>query len=804
MDLELRLAALANLVAVNTDEVELRLLAELDRVESVLRNSVEYDELVGALKTLTVLAPRFHARVVPMLAEFVRTVSMRDLLQGGEPIPTAWRKYRSASHLIREAIEVPRSIRFVHISRLLDFLLELWRYDDDDVRGKAERALEALAEFDLNLFYGERGLGARPQAEIVNYFAALDDGPLVRHAEVILKMLSKVLSPSLEGHTWSYDSVTISRGEITAGLGVREMRASAVALLKRMYPLDEAFQYRKHVLNVIGTAMRRERPGINADTSAMFDRDAVEVLNFFRDLVNTEELQLIQMIEHSAYWAYYHAGSLRVSEAALKVRDAIGGCPEYKIYKQLIGFEGIHGVWESLKSSEEAWDYSDTKRMEAAARYVSEIDNDTYAVWRDRILRFSKTRSDDLAAFPVYYEFLKSVGQDRPELALELIRDHMDVMEPFLIALLLGLWSSERSTDAEAIARQWIAEHSNLTILAKSLNVEERPRLDLLSEVISKADSAENTNAIVEAMGVAARQYGRGLLEAKSVFMQGMRAVARRGDARWANVVWYSRDFRKLVTEMDHTERAEVLASMAPLQELRYQAEEVLYAIGEHDSEALLSYLMERVRSENAKRLDARTDEASQDDRFEAIPYSLQRLNKLLVTMPKEVLSAVRKEYSARTAGMFQYSGGARLVKAAFPELEQSLQNELLSYIRSGNPEDIDFVIAIVRSYGGEAPILPLCKEIVRAVPERSGAWTEMAAALESTGVVSGEYGTVHAYEALRSGIVPLLSDDDPKVRAFAAWLIEDLDQFIVRERRRADEGLALRKYKYGIGKNEA
>lgn len=808
MDLDLRLAALANLVPVKTDEVERRLLAELNRVEGVLQNGTDYDELSAALKTLAVLAPRFHARVMPMLVDFVRSVPMRALMQGGEPIPASWRKHRSASHLIREAVDVPHTVRFVHIDRLLDFLLELWGSDDEEVRGKAERTLEALAEFDLNLFYGEQGLGARPQAEIVAYFANFEDGPLLERANVILRMLLNVLSSSIEGHTWNHSSVTISRGGITAVGGVAEMRAAAIALIKRMYMLNDNVRYRKRVLDTLGAATRRERPSSDADTSAMFDRDAVAVLNFLRDRVTAEELQLVQAIEHDAYWNYYHAASTRIADAALEVRDAIERRAEYQIYKQLIGFEGIHGAWEELKRSETAWDYSDDKRQQAAARYVDEISDNNYAVWRDRILAFSRTRSDDMATFPVYYEFLKSIGQKRPRLALELVQDHRKVMAPFLIALLRGLWSSERKADAEAIARQWIADHTHLADLAKSLNVDDQPRLDLLALVISEADHVGDTSAIVEAMGVAARQYARGHAEAKAVFMQGMRDVARRHDARWANVVWFHRDFRKLAEAMEPAERAEVLASMVRLTKLDFQAEEVLYAIGQHDPHALLSFLMARVREEQARykrRRDAETDE---EDRFEAIPYSMHTLNKLLAKMPEALLSAVRHEFKteteSETAGMFPYYGSARLIKGAFPTFEKPLQDQLLPYVRTGKPADTEFVLAVLRAYGGAAPILPICKEIIKVVPERSDTWNEVAAAFESTGVVSGEYGMVQAFEAKRDEIEPWIDDANPKVRAFAAWLTESLNQLIVHERQRADESLALRKHKYGVGEDEA
>jgi beta-lactamase class D len=75
-----------------------------------------------------------------------------------------------------------------------------------------------------------------------------------------------------------------------------------------------------------------------------------------------------------------------------------------------------------------------------------------------------------------------------------------------------------------------------------------------------------------------------------------------------------------------------------------------------------------------------------------------------------------------------------------------------------------------------------------------------VAAALESTGVVTGEYDIVQAYEAKRAEIAAWKNDDSPRVQAFAVWLIESLDQMIVSERQRAVTGISLRKHRYGAG----
>src|SRR5450830_138762 len=362
MDFELRLATLSKLLNNPSAPVQKRLGEELRRVDSILEQSTDYDELEGALKILAVLAPNFHGAVLPALVKFVRSVPARVLTQNGEPIGADRQRYRSASHLIREAIEVPNTVRYIHIEEVVSFLLELSVSADKEVRNKAESQLENFAKFNLHHF---STLGAGPQTAIVEQLAKLDDGQLADNAVAVLRVLRSVLSSSMEGHTSTYHTITFTRGAVPSGAGVAEMRAGTIALLKRMYTLKDAVAYRKSVLSVLNWAARREQQSYDTESAKMLERDALEVIGFMRELVPTEALPLVQTIEHDCYWNYVHAASSGIEAAALAVSDALAQRADYQIYKQLIGFEGIFGQWEKLRDHEEAWDYSNTKRQEA-------------------------------------------------------------------------------------------------------------------------------------------------------------------------------------------------------------------------------------------------------------------------------------------------------------------------------------------------------------------------------------------------------------------------------------------------------
>lgn len=801
--IELRHAALSKLIEVKSTAVDERLGKAFSDAEKALHESTEYDELLEALKTLAVLVPRYHMAIMSLVTMFVRSLPDRTLTESGEPIAGIKLRYRSAGVLIREAIEVAFKLRYVHTETVVDFLLEMSRADDKDVSTRAGRAVIEMATFDLDIFYGDSQLGAQPQALIVAHLQSFQDESLCIYAGAVLDVLSTVLAPTIEGTSWSLQSMSIRRGSIGSDGGVAAMRADAIELAKRIYRLDDSADHRKRVLRSLNSATRRDGPANNPETSAMFERDALAVLSFMRDLVRTEVLPIVQSIEHQAYWNYYHAASQAIKEAALQVRDAIDSHAEYQIYKQLIGFEGIFGAWEDLSRSEAAWDYSDQKRREAARRYLEEINDTTHDEWRDRILEYSKTRSSDLAMFPVYHEFLESIGRDRPRLALELLTVYEESMAPFLIALMRGLWTSENTAEFESVVQHWMDEGRNLTSIAKSLyNVGAR-RLGVLKNLTDRAAMLDDRDALIQVVGVAASLFvEEGAANAKPIFMLSLRELSKRDDGGWANVIWFRRNLAGIVNAIEPGERAEMLASMATLPELDYQAEDILFEIAKHDLQAVLDFLLDRVRLARVLSNQGRKTDGGEGSRFEAIPYQLTKLNELLVLKPGMLLEALRKDFDEESFSTFSYRG-ARLVESTFPKLGEPLEQLLLKYVETSDDSNIKFVVGILRAYDGSAPVLGVCKAVIKIVPERSAFWNEIAAVIESTGVVTGEYGFVEAYEHKLAEISVWKDDSNSRVRDFAEWLTEGLCRTIAHERQRADEQLALRKYRYGEENSE-
>jgi len=145
---------------------------------------------------------------------------------------------------------------------------------------------------------------------------------------------------------------------------------------------------------------------------------------------------------------------------------------------------------------------------------------------------------------------------------------------------------------------------------------------------------------------------------------------------------------------------------------------------------------------------------------------------------------------------LFQFRGG-RLLASSFPNFPEAFSRKLLSCVQTGNRDDIEFVIRVMSSYHGEAFLNETCKAVVRALPAGDPLLKAVEVILQSTGVVSGEFGFVEAYLRKKQEMTDWLIDADAHVQGFAESFIRYLDRLIAVEQRHGEEDIEMRKRMY-------
>ena len=181
---------------------------------------------------------------------------------------------------------------------------------------------------------------------------------------------------------------------------------------------------------------------------------------------------------------------------------------------------------------------------------------------------------------------------------------------------------------------------------------------------------------------------------------------------------------------------------------------------------------------------------------YEELPFQFHKLQDPLSNDPKMVVQMVLDCYR-KDSSLFEFRG-AKLLQVIFPQFSEAFQSALVQLIREGGDAELDFVAGVLRAYSGETFIHPVARELIKHLPPGSQLVTEVEIALQSTGVVTGEYGMAEAYERKRLEVLEWLQDPDDRIRTFAVKYISELEAMRDSERARAEESIALRKFKYG------
>ena len=801
MEINTRIKALRRLVQSQSGAAKAALIKEMGNVSEVLETEIEYEELEQNLEILNVIGFRFSDRAIKVLDNFIQTVEIRSLKYSQTKGFAGYiATHSNAESLIVKATEVLVHLRYLETRAVLHILLRLSNHESEAIQKKALSGLESLAKYNLDVFYGTNrgdGIGATPQIQTIEVLESLDVHFLNDQLEGVLRLLSGLLSPTMEGTRWSSDAVTLSRGTTPAEPPVADVRRRSIDLLLRLYGLATTKREKLSVIGVLNSAARADLgSAVKEKTSVMISRDTLAVLDFYRRLVPKEDLQIVQKIESNSYWIYVHAKSEEIKKAARRVENSLNNREEYTIYRTLVGFEGVFDDWSTIVRSGDYFQEKDKRRREIATRLAGEITDATYLKWRDRILLYAETESDDLATFPVFYFFLGEFAKSRPILALKLIKEDTADIAHFLIPILSKLWDGPRKEDVRTLIGEWIASakvgaDNHLFSSAKMFLSTQGVDIELLKRLLAKVDEIKEISTIRQIVSVAITRYsdeGQRLVD--ELLLPALNVLTRERDANWVFDAWYRREVKELFEKIGPEGDAQVLKNLIVLAKIDYQAEEILSTIAQRQPEQVIDFFCQRIE------IESRKNEQSSDEEFEAIPFEFDKLQDPLSRIAGY---AVRRIYDLFKVDprLFEFRG-ARLLRNIFPEFSDAFEGEMLLLLKGSEEAQFRFVLGVLRGYQGQLFIHKLCKEIVKALPATSPIVNEIGLALETTGVVSGAFGFAEAYEHKRQEILDWLVDPNDRVRAFARVYISDLEKLRESELKRAEESIALRKHQFG------
>lgn len=764
---------------------------ETEKSLKILLSENDYLKLSQTLDELEIFAFRVAEDIIEVSKKFLDRLMNDEIDYSffGSKLPEIYTADKIKSNLISKNIALLSRIRYHAIPDVFEIVLPLTLFPTNDVSRAASDLLANIGRFNLDIFYGGegyRGIGATPQIQLLEQLEKHKAPELLAHIGGITRILNELLSPDMRGDDWDYDKVTLKFGAVPATDDIAKIRQRAIELAFRLYEAADNIGERRALLGTLfGAASTPSHGAISTELKSLITKNTLEIFEFLKSIVPTQDVQVIQKIEHDTYWLHYHAFTDEAKNSALEIRDLIEANNEYTIYKNLVGFEGIFDRWEESRGDTVNFKAIEESRSAKVIEYAQNVDEENWPTWRARIIDYARTESNDLATFPRFYEFLEQLAVLKPDLAMTLIVDDLDLIQPFTIPIYRGLWSGPLKIACKQYLLRLIGAGQQLKAVTKLFLSVDNLDHDLINLILEQATLAGDHVVLTELLGVAYTKYpNEPNYAVEKIFRPALLQLNALNMSYWIESIWFNKEARNLISELGPKDRNLVYSAFVMIDQISYRAEEILIPLVSVDAEGVIDLFGARIKQENKRQ------------GYDAIPFQFYRLNESLAAHA-DLLTRKVRNWFAPDDHLFQFTGG-KFLSGVFPQFDDTFSAALSNLIATGEDDDINFVIAIMRNYEGDVFLHQICREIIIRKSDDEKIMSGVEMVLYSTGVVSGEYGHVEAYQRKITEIQPWLDDPERVVVEFAHKYIDMLQRSAENERERADEEIALRKHRFG------
>lgn len=641
-------------------------------------------------------------------------------------------------------------------------------------------------------------IGSDLQGLLVDRIAGFDDTALAAASPSVIIMLREVLSSTVTGTTWQADSMTLHTGSVAVTDHLKSVRSDALQQLERLHGLLIEGSERREIRHAMLAA--GETPTNSGYTDLLGEvimDDLARVVGFLTSILPDLGLEAKRRVEvnvHNRYVAYHTlppemAEKLELVAAQRRLLEAIAACravldadSDLDRYRSLVGHDSVTPImW-----ARPGFDYqaAANERSEKIDALVATVNAGSADEWLARLERYVETESNDRATFLGLQDFIKKLAVSQPDILLDWMPQLTDRLARWLPGMLHGLSDAGRSDAVVALIEEWIAADMHLSSIAWYLQSAKAFRLDLLATITAKGLASENDQVLHNVTVAAARQsaeHPEGLFD--QVFLPAAQSLSSRRLFGWVGGM-FNWEQLGLLKGLSAAQVAPLMKLLVEVPRLGADGEALLAVVAREHVPAVIDLIGERFVHER--------DTA--DFRYEDLPYCLHYLREPLATAPVEIVAAARRWFDA-DPGMAQFRGG-RLIAELFPNLEHPLYPLLYSQIEDGR-DGIRSVLSVFQAYEGQEFLHPLLRAIVSVLPANDDLLHIVESVISSSGVLTGEYGSVKAQEARKALVAEWTKDDNEAVREFAERFIKSADNQLAMERRRADRSVGLRKIAY-------
>lgn len=785
-------------------DAESALNKEADKILVTLTTSSNFDELEDALTYLELFSYRVADKAVTAANALILRIQELNLTyQDLDGYPTDLRaKYHGKDQLISLALKTLEKIAYHQPDRVFNIAYSLIDHSSEQVAYQAKSIITDYAKYSIELFYGDGktwgGLGTQPQEKLLE---ALDRIPIeerTRRYEFITELCRSLLSMEMSGTKWTYDKVVLRTGNLPNSSEVVAVRNHALNLLKDLFKRVDSPIKRKNILGALLSATYAPHRNYTDDILQLITTNTIDILNFLILAMPSMELEILEALENDAFHLFKRYSNPQIDILALEIKAKLDRNEEYQIFKNLIGFEGVFSEWTREEGHERDYSEEIKFRETNAYNYVQSINENNYNEWEHRIITYAKIESNDMATFPNFGKFLELFGRHKPDFSFRFLKTNSQNLERFLVAIMMGLWETDSKSNLKNLLNLWISEGLHLYSIVRFTGFMKPFDPTILKSAYSEVIKRKDNDSLTQVIAAIANQVASiDPAIISEVFTPAIKTLSQNSISYWIHDFWFRKEKISLFKLMNKEDYEAILENMIHLPKISYEGEAILSEIAKKEPLPVINYFCQRIN----KMKGADADLSNLLEKYEAIPYQFHELSPALSKIPKQAVDIVFENFDGNY-GMFMFRG-AKLLANIFTEFPSAFEEKLREIASNTSEKSVLFVLAILRGYDGDTKIYECAKYLVKILPIDSEYHNEIMIALESTGVVAGEFGFSNAYKQKLLAIQPWLIDENENVRKFAKNYCDMLEKQIEFETKRAEESILLRKHEYGTDEED-
>lgn len=748
---------------------------KLEDPVSAIAQATNLNELLEGLKAVEDAIERFGGLIPSLSRALPILVSYKPLVSSLPNVPkiVSGMEFKGATktYCLKELIKVTRLLGYTDVGVFLKFLLEVWQ-QEPELRSDCESQLREFLEWNIrNLRYWGYAAHLEIATQLDSLFAQATQDDL----KFFLLAAEHLLKFQLAG-AWesNLNQISVPMGCIRIDEDLANIRQKALGWLRKIASEAKDTNLKLHALRSLFHAVHSPSlpQGSIPEVNELVKHESDELIDsFVSQIPESSYSELLHLAEESRNLEYWYEKEGLSSDKAKGLRSRIESDERYIKFQELVGtipFTGDFNQHEKIKD----------ERNIHAKKLGLKITASNWKEWKKLILEIcSFQRELGTNHFDAFEELLKGMCEVSPELAMELVKDNIEILGRFASRILYELFERESAESTKPILLSCLREGTCVSDVAHGIFWSKKVNAEFVLEAISSIDLRSFPDSIGILIENLLRRESLSS-EAQEKILSTIEKLSEIENFSWFRL--FFKDHAKALNSFSSEQWRRLLLCLAHHPRLDYHVEELLLAAAEKDSVPVLDFLLERLK--------VGRNREDRDHFFEAHPRHMNRLASVLERDSEKVTKRLIEEFIGSDYIGRQFYAGALLAQLVHLN-SATLTDWLNSLADSKVSSDHELLMEALAPFGNTVLAHPFYKRLIANKHCNRKLWKDVASKLLLIESYNGDDGGLIQLKAFASSVSSWQETDElikqfkEKFAEIAKTSIEGEDERLSRER---------------------